>query len=234
MMGISGIYIKLLCVLALGLLPVNGCDLLKSGGDDGEITYTISFSPGEGGGAAPANMTTAAGSAITLPNQGGITAPEGKAFDGWKSRDVNYRAGDSFTVNGDTVFTARWRTGGGEDSSFIGFYNSPAGRVDQNGLLTIRNSIAKETLLFSGTLDGENYIGTVSSLGSVNIKLPEERFYTIVAVEKENYKERREQASQYSVLTYYSNSMAYFVMVSPSSTKVARRNNMTELLYYFF
>jgi hypothetical protein len=40
----------------------------------------------------------------------------------------------------------------------------------------------------------------------------------VIAVEKENYEERKAQASQFNVLTYYSNSQPYSVSVSPSNT----------------
>jgi hypothetical protein len=100
-----------------------------------------------------------------------------------------------------------------------GFYNYPTGRVDSNrGLLAIENKIAFEVLLFTGEVVKENYIGTVSPLGKVNIRLPEEKFYTIVAVEKNNYIERRGQASQFSTLTYHSNTQAYTIPVTPMTT----------------
>lgn len=103
--------------------------------------------------------------------------------------------------------------------AYTGFYNYPVGRVDANtGRLTIRNAIAAEVLLFNGTVDKDNYIGTISSLGSVIVKLPDEKFYTIVAVDKANYEERRAQAAQFNVLTYYSNIQPYTVSVTPSST----------------
>jgi hypothetical protein len=84
--------------------------------------------------------------------------------------------------------------------------------------LKIQNTIASEVLLFEGAVDKDNYIGTVGSLSSVQIKLPEEKFYTIVAVEKANWEERKGQASWFSQLTYYSNGQTYTVPVSPSST----------------
>jgi hypothetical protein len=99
-----------------------------------------------------------------------------------------------------------------------GFRNYPTGRVSSTGLLTITNSIASEVLLFEGKVDKDNYIGTVGSLSSVKVRMPEQKFYTIVAVEKANYVERRAQASQFNSLTYYSNTQAYTVTVAPSST----------------
>jgi hypothetical protein len=48
--------------------------------------------------------------------------------------------------------------------------------------------------------------------------MPEEKFYTIIAVQKLNYEERRVQAAQFNSLTYYSNTQPYTVSVSPSNT----------------
>jgi len=109
--------------------------------------------------------------------------------------------------------------GGETNPIYNGFYNYPTGRVDVNGgRLTVNNAIASEVLLFTGTVDKDNYIGMVSSLGSVKIRLPEEKFYTIVAVQKANYEERQGQAAQFNSLTFYSNTQPYTVSVSPSNT----------------
>jgi hypothetical protein len=107
---------------------------------------------------------------------------------------------------------------GNPDPIYDGFYNYPTGRVDQNaGRLTITNTIASEVLLFEGKVDKANYIGTIGSLGSVRIKLPDQKFYTIVAVQKSNYEERRAQAAQFNSLTYYSDTQPYTISVSPST-----------------
>jgi hypothetical protein len=214
----AGLSISLVC----GLLLLSGCDLFGNGGDDGdgdETTYTVSFSPGEGSGTTPENKTVEAGEVIILPNQGGMTAPEGKSFAGWKTgEETPYQASAGFTVNGNTVFTAVWNSGTGTDGTYTGFHNYPTGRVDPNGLLEIRNTVNSSTLLFTGTLEAANYIGTVGPLSSIKVKLPEEKFYTILAVDKENYGERQTQAAQFNVLTYYSNTQTYSVTVSPSAT----------------
>jgi len=98
------------------------------------------------------------------------------------------------------------------------FYNYPTGKESPNGLLRINNTINSEVLLFEGTVEGKNYIGTVSPFGSIQIRLLDEKFYTIVAVQKSNYEERLTQAAQFSSLTYYSNTQAYTIPVSPSTT----------------
>jgi uncharacterized protein (DUF1330 family) len=203
--------------IILGLLLLTGCPF-GSGDGDGEKTYTISFSPGEGGGTAPANLIREEGDVIYLPSQGGMTAPEGKIFTGWKAGGASYDLGAGFTVNADTVFTATWDSSSNGASWYQDFYNYPIGRTDQSGLLKITNTVSTKVMLFNGTVGKEYYIGTISSLGSVQMKLPEEKFYNIVAVEEENYKEWGSQATQFSTTTYYSNMIPYEIEVSPLSS----------------
>jgi len=101
---------------------------------------------------------------------------------------------------------------------YDGFYNYPTGRVDpNNGRLTINNTIASEVLLFDGKVDKDAYLGTISSLGSVRVKLPEQKFYTIVAVQKAKYEERGAQAIQFSEMAYYSDTQTFTISVSPSA-----------------
>jgi len=101
---------------------------------------------------------------------------------------------------------------------YRGFHNYPLGRQDTNGLLTIRNTVNSQALLFTNSVEGGNYIGTVDALGSINVRLSEQKFWTIVAVDKANYEERVNMASQYSTLTYYSNTQPFTVSVTPSNT----------------
>jgi hypothetical protein len=125
-------------------------------------------------------------------------------------------------------------TGSEEDPTEAGyenFYNYPAGRVNGNGTLTIQNNAASPVLLFTSDVAPGNYIGTAGSLDSIRVKLPEEKFYTIVAVEKANWEEKGEQAAQYSELSYYSNTQGYSVTVNPNSMYGAGQwiiNNYTD------
>jgi hypothetical protein len=73
-------------------------------------------------------------------------------------------------------------------------------------------------LLFDGVVEGGKYLGTINSFGSVKLRLPEERFYSIVAVQKVNYEEQKEKATQFSETAYYSNSQTFTISVSPSGT----------------
>jgi hypothetical protein len=98
------------------------------------------------------------------------------------------------------------------------FYNYPDGRKNATGTLEIRNTVASPVLLFTDSVSPANYIGTAESLNSIKVKLPEEKFYTIVAVDRATWEERGEQASQFSDLTYYSNLQPYSMTVSASDT----------------
>jgi len=103
-------------------------------------------------------------------------------------------------------------------SIYKDFPNYPTGMADPiNGRLTIGNNIAGNVLLFNGTVEPGNYIGQIGSLGSVKVKLPKQQFYTIVAVQKSNYEERKAQASQFNTFTYYSDTQPYTISVSPSN-----------------
>jgi hypothetical protein len=147
-----------------------------------------------------------------------MTAPTGETFAGWKTGDTTKQAGDSFTVNANTSFVAQWTAGSSENPLYKDFYNYPTGRVDQGGRLDVKNTIAEKVLLFDGTVEKGKYLGTIDPLGTVKLKLPSEKFYTIVAVEQGNYEERLTQAAQFSTLTYYSDTQPYSINVSPSST----------------
>jgi hypothetical protein len=81
--------------------------------EEAPVTYTVSYAAGEGGGNPPAGQTVNAGTAITLPDQGTMTAPAGKTFNGWTAGSGGtFSAGGSYTVNADVTFTARWKAGG--------------------------------------------------------------------------------------------------------------------------
>jgi hypothetical protein len=116
------------------------------------------------------------------------------------------------------------------EEGFEDFYNYPSGRADSTGTLTIGNNVASPVLLFTSDVSPANYIGTVGSLSSVKVKLPEQKFYTIVAVDKANWQEKGAQAAQYSELTYYSNTQGYSITVSPDNMSGAGQwiiNNYT-------
>jgi hypothetical protein len=110
------------------------------------------------------------------------------------------------------------------------FYNYPTGRVDANGFLTINNTANAAALLFINSVDGANYIGTAEAQKSVKVQLADEKFYTIIAVDKATYEEKTSRALQYTTLVYYSNSESYQITVSPaknSGNAQWRMNNYT-------
>jgi len=102
------------------------------------------------------------------------------------------------------------------------FYNYPNGRKDPAGTLMITNAINSPVLLFMNSTekdaDGKynNYIGTVDSLNSIKVTLPEQKFYTIVAVDKKLWEEKGDQAERFSDLTYYSRTQPYSMSVRPT------------------
>ncbi len=71
------------------------------------ITYTVTYVGGEGTtGTVPTQEPVTAGTKITLPEN--TLTKEGYAFAGWSDGVNIYYAGDTYTVNNDTVFTAVW------------------------------------------------------------------------------------------------------------------------------
>ncbi|GAB6392083.1 MAG: hypothetical protein MdMp014T_1456 [Treponematales bacterium] len=83
-----------------------------------------------------------------------------------------------------------------DEEGYEDFYNYLDGRANENGTLTISNSSASRVLLFASDVVPENYIGTAGGKGQVKVKLPEQKFYTIVAVDKANWEEKGSQAAQ--------------------------------------
>jgi hypothetical protein len=103
------------------------------------------------------------------------------------------------------------------DPIYGDFYKYPDGRKNANGNLEIKNNAGSPVLLFIDSVSPANYIGTAGGGSSIKVKLPDEKFYTIVAVDKDTYEEKRDQASQFSNLTYYSNSQPFSITVNVSS-----------------
>jgi hypothetical protein len=107
--------------------------------------------------------------------------------------------------------------GGGTQGTgkYKDFFNYPNGRKDQGGMLEVRNSVNFEVLVFTDSVKPENYIGTIDKLDKITVKLPEQKFYTIVAVDKATWEEKGDQAFQFSDLTYYSFTNPFSMAVSP-------------------
>ena len=96
------------------------------------------------------------------------------------------------------------------------FYNYPDGRRSPAGLLNINNSVNSPVLLFTSDVTGPNYIGTADSLNSIKVTLAEQKFYTIVAVDKKVWEEKGDQAERFSDLTYFSRTQPYSMSVRPT------------------
>ena len=97
------------------------------------------------------------------------------------------------------------------------FVNYPKGKQNAKGLLTLTNEANTSVLVFTDSVDGENYIGTIPSLSSINVSLEPGKFYSIVTVSKDAYEMDQDLAVQSSVLVYYSDIQAYTVSVSPEN-----------------
>jgi len=107
----------LVMTLVFGMTIIGCNDKLTD--DDGSTggggsTYTVSYNVGTGSGTAPSSQTVNAGQTIYLPNhnQGNMSPPSGNTFNGWRTGDVDYSAGDAYKVIGNVTFTAQWRSSG--------------------------------------------------------------------------------------------------------------------------
>lgn len=106
--------------------------------------------------------------------------------------------------------------GSGEISEkYADFYNYPTGRESSTGTLTIKNQVATEVICFKDSVKPENYLCSIPANNQKNVKLTEEKFFTVVSVTKDAYEESAENAVQSSVMTYYSNVQGYVISVSP-------------------
>ncbi|MDR0759548.1 MAG: InlB B-repeat-containing protein, partial [Treponema sp.] len=95
-------------------------DFLKLNPEDGSTLYTLTFSAGSGSGTPPEPLEVAPGTVITVPGQGDMTAPEGRAFAFWnyENRESGFvlghgssSEGDEYTVIRNITFVAQWGTG---------------------------------------------------------------------------------------------------------------------------
>lgn len=103
---------------------------------------------------------------------------------------------------------------------FAEFENYPKGKESPSGKLTVKSNLAQESvLLFDGEVKGEKYVGTIpaGAGNSVTLKLDSGKFHTIIGVCKSAYEEKKEMATQTSALTYYSDTQAYSIIVSPEN-----------------
>jgi hypothetical protein len=143
----------LIALLAVIGFSIAACDSDGGGGGGGggggyytppSITYyTVSFDVGEGSGSAPSSRTVESGTRITLPGQSNMTAPSGKEFAGWRKSGTNYDEGDSYYVNDNVTFTARWTTlsDGGDTQP-----TNPPSTPSQPGYIFLKNDSVSEDL----------------------------------------------------------------------------------------
>ena len=105
----------------------------------------------------------------------------------------------------------------GNEKIYKNFVNYPKGKQNSKGLLTLTNEANTAVLVFTDSVSGENYIGTIPSLSSINVALEPGKFYSIVTVSKTAYEKDQQLAVQASVLVYYSDIQAYTVSVAPEN-----------------
>lgn len=114
---------------------------------------------------------------------------------------------------------------------FAEFVNYPKGKESPKGTLKIENLLTTESILvFNGSVEGKNYVGTVAEGSSINVKLEADKFHTLIGICKSAYEKNPKQATQVSARTYYSNTQGYTVKLSPSNLSGAGRwtfNNKT-------
>ena len=103
------------------------------------------------------------------------------------------------------------------DSLYSDFENYPKGKENPKGLLTLTNDANTNVLVFTDSVCGSNYVGSIEALSSITVSLEPGKFYSIVSVTKEAYEKNPELAVQASVLVYYSNVQAYSVSVAPEN-----------------
>ncbi len=73
-----------------------------------EVKYVVKYAAGGGTGTAPAQKEYEPGTEITVAEN--PFTYEGHIFDFWQFGSQRYMPGDSYVVNGDTEFTAVWKT----------------------------------------------------------------------------------------------------------------------------
>jgi len=76
-----------------------------------EVEYTVTYHANGASGTVPEAQTVDPGTVINLPDEGSMTYT-GRTFEGWNTKadgtGPSYAAGDSYTVNANTSFYARW------------------------------------------------------------------------------------------------------------------------------
>ena len=100
---------------------------------------------------------------------------------------------------------------------YADFYNYPTGKQNASGTLTLKNQVNGKVLVFTDSVEPQNYIGTIPALEEIKVKLASGKFYNIVAVQQSVYEDDPTLATQTSKLAYYSDTQGYTVSVSPEN-----------------
>jgi len=139
---------------------VTGNVTLYAKWDTSVASYTVTFNANGGSGTTPASQTAQSGSAITLPNAGGLSK-SGYTFGGWNTNTsgtgTTYKVGDSYTVTGNVTLYAKWDT---SVASYTVTFNAnggsgtaPASQTVQSGsaiVLPNGSGLSRSGYTFSG------------------------------------------------------------------------------------
>jgi uncharacterized repeat protein (TIGR02543 family) len=92
--------------------------------------YTVTYNANGGGGTVPEQQIVIAGASFTVAGQGSLTAPTGKAFNGWNTNATGtgtaYTAGSSRTVSSNITLYAQWITSSGASYTVYYYANGAA------------------------------------------------------------------------------------------------------------
>lgn len=163
------------------------------GGEPAECAITFSVNGGDG--VLPPNASVAAGGNFILPSGDGLTR-DGYVFDGWKSKDKVYAAGESVKIEEDTEFAVNWAAA----TTVIFDLNGGTGNAPQNitvksGAETVLPSgagISKEGYAFDGWLDQSDRLFaaeqpyTVPSAATVTLHAAWAGEYALILISGEN------------------------------------------------
>lgn len=142
-------------------LPANSYAVKVAGTNVGEVTgaspsliadfYTVSYDRGGASGTVPTDNTIYFdGSAVTILSAGELSNT-GKVFAGWQTEGTTYNTGQTFTIAGETTFTAQWSDTAAAQASwtvdgttYYGSLSEAVAAAENNSLpvsITIQNDV---------------------------------------------------------------------------------------------
>jgi hypothetical protein len=161
-----------------------------------------------------------------------MTAPTEKTFEGWKTGDKTYKAGDSFTVNADTEFAAQWKSNDAKDDDDTNdnATNGISWTSEPNGTLTVGNNVVKDMVIFQGqTPSASNILGGVRASSSREFDVSDDvtdfdvgGYLILRGISLDEYEAHKTNLSlakvEYSAMATYGKGQKYRVEISPNYT----------------